>query len=395
MKRTILLSFTIFLLCVLKLDAQTWQNITYSPTGLPSNKVNSVCSDAVGNYWIASEDSGMTRLNNNQHTKWTERDRMIANNSRVVKAQNEVLYLESGYDTKYFGIVKYDSIFRWIKSPFNFHVEPHCSDKNGNIWCRVYGSGSGNDGAVRYNPSDNSWAYFNISNSGIKSNSISDISADSFGNVWFGHGNDFHVSKFDGVNWRWYLLNPNYAINVSQLKADKLGNIYFSNITSLYKYNKITDTILPVSSPQAGGHGGDIGIDEANNLLAVDDNQSFPASTRVFKLSPSGVWSSRDIQGIGIDPYTIDVFNPNEFWVTTNDGIYRFRDSSYNLFNKSNSGIFENNTYQILKGRKPNEIIARHFFELSFLDTIQKTSKILSQYNSGLYNNNVYDIFVD
>jgi streptogramin lyase len=393
MKRTILLPITIFLLCVLKLDAQTWQNITYSPTGLPSNKVNTVCSDAAGNYWIATEDSGMTRLNNNQHTKWTDRDRITTNSSRVVKAQNEVLYLKSNYDSKYFGIVKYDSIFRWIKSPFNFRVEPYCSDKNGNIWCRNYESGSGG-GAVRYNPSDNSWAYFNISNSGIKSNSISDITADSFGNVWFGHGTDFHVSKFDGVNWRWYRLHPNYATNASLLKADKLGNIYFSGITELYKYNKITDTILPVSSPQTGVYGGNIGIDEANNVLTVKDNQTFPSSTSVFKLSPSGVWSSRDIQGIGINPNTIDVFNPNEFWVTTYGGIYRLRDSSYSLFNKSNSGI-EDYTLQILKGRKPNEIIVRHFYELSFLDTILKTSKILSQYNSGLYENNVEDIFVD
>ncbi len=396
----------VFLILSLQINAQTWQNINYSPTGLSSNKVNSVCSDAAGNYWIATNDSGIVRLNNGLYTKWTERDRITANFStpyaggyfgitRVVKAQNEVLYLESDYDTKYFGIVKYDSIFRLIKSPFNFHVEPSCSDKNGNIWCRAYGSGSGNGGAVRYNPSDNSWAYFNISNSGIKSNSISDITVDSFGNVWFGHCTDFHVSKFDGVNWRWYRLNPNYADNIQLLKADKLGNIYFSSITSLYKYNKITDTILPVSSPQAGGHGGVIGIDEANNLLAVSDNQSFPASTRVFKLSPSGIWSSRDIQGIGITPYTIDVFSPNEFWVTTTAGIYRFRDSSYSLFNKSNSGIFEDYTYQILKGRKPNEIIACHSYELSFSDTIQKTSKILSKYNSGLYDNNVDDVFTD
>jgi ligand-binding sensor domain-containing protein len=387
-----------------QLNAQTWQNISYSPTGLSSNKVNSVCSDAAGNYWIATEDSGLVRVNGSKYWRWTENDRINYGFStsynggyyeitRAVRNDNGHLFFRANYDLKKSGILKFDTTFHFIKSPIALNLEPVCTDKYGNIWCRAK-SLSTPLGVVKYNSLNFTWQHYSISNSSIASDFISDIVADTFGNVWFAHGSNHYLSKFNGITWRSYQYPKTYPVSASLLRSDEIGNIYISSTTEFYKYKKSSDTILEVSEP-AGFYGGLIGVDKSNNVLSLKDMQTSTPSTTIYRLSSAENWTVGTIQNIGLDPRSINAFNQNEFWITEPRGVYRIKGLNYEVFTKENAGLFENYSNDILKGNKPNEIIVCHSNALSFLDTITRKTKGYNQYNSGLYDNNLDDIFVD
>jgi streptogramin lyase len=413
MKNTVLLSVSIFLLCALRLDAQTWQNITYSPTGLSSNKVNSVCSDANGNYWIATNDSGFTSLKSGQFRTWRDKDKLNSSCtsngivyhtgiSRMVKDSLNNLYFTSGYFNK--GLVKFDSIFQFIKCPYNFNVFPLAVDKMGNIWCRTDNGTFGGNGVVKYTP-NGLWQNYTSVNSGLYRDIVNDITVDAFGNVWFGYEGSGNLSRFNGSNWKLYMDYDNSTSSVYNLKSDNNGDVYGYLASVLIQYKRNLDTLIRRDDDPASGSS-PIGVD-INNKVWTTGGDYANNYIKLFKNNSTTNWTTYDLTGLNLYVNSIFFDNLNTVWLTgdrifnsstsflSNKGLVRYNGSTFSLYTKENAGLLNNQTNEVIKGRNLNQLIVAHDDGITILDTLTKTSKVYHQYNTGLYNDDLEDIFTD
>src|SRR6187549_529855 len=83
----------------------------------------------------------------------------------------------------------------------------------------------------------NPYTEYNISNSGIPSNNITDVILDASGNKWMTSDNG--LVKFDGVLWTVYNTS-NSALptnNLLNLKMDGSNNFWISSASGLIKFN--------------------------------------------------------------------------------------------------------------------------------------------------------------
>lgn len=414
MKKLAILIITVLVSGFLKLDAQTWQNITYSPAGLSSNKVNSVYGDAAGNYWIATNDSGMTLYRAGQYFNWREKDRISGsvsyNNSsypiisRIIKDAVGSLYF-TGYrvnssNNLIHGLMKFDSSIHSINSPYNFSIYPLAIDGNGNIWC---GTGQNNAyGLVKYSV-NGSWQNYTTTNSGLFRNEIVDIDIDNMGNVWIAYSGSANLTKFNGVNWRLY-LDPYLSTSpVSMVKSDNNGNVYYNVASALNKYDAILDTVVRISNSIGSNP---IGIDYTNTVWTTGF-ENLTQSVELYKNAISSNSITYTLSGLNLFVNSLFFEGNNKLWLTghlmrvgigstySNKGLVCTNGNSYTLYTQENSGLLNNSTNQVISGRKPNELIIAHDRGISFLDTILKTTKVYNEYNTGLYFDNLDDIFVD
>jgi len=403
----------VFLVLSLKINAQTWQNITYSPDGLSSNKVNSVCSDAAGNYWIATNDSGFARLKSGQFRTWRDKDKLnfsctengiISNTgiSRMVSDSLNNLYFNSGYYNK--GLVKFDSIFHLIKSPYNFKLFPLAADKMGNIWCRTQNGTFGGNGVVKYSI-NGLWQNYTSVNSGLYRDIVNDITVDAFGNVWFGYEGSGNLSRFNGSNWKLYLDYDNSTSSVYNLKSDNNGDVYGYLASVLIQYKRNLDTLIRRNDNPASGSS-PVGVD-INNKVWTTSGDFANNSIKLFKNSSNTNWTTYNLTGLNLFVNSIYFENLNTAWLTgywgfnssstflSNKGLVRYNGSTFNLYTKENAGLLNNQTNEVIKGRNLNQLIVSHNDGISILDTLTKTSKVYHQYNTGLYNDHLEDIFTD
>jgi ligand-binding sensor domain-containing protein len=413
MIRTILLSITIFLLHALKLDAQTWQSITYSPTGLSSNKVNSVCNDALGNYWIATNDSGITVLKLGQYQNWKSIDRIFGDvsndgtgypKSRVLRDGSGSLYFKgfrnNSSNSLIYGLLKYDSSIHSIKNPYDFSIYPLAIDGNGNIWC---GTGEYNgQGLVRYSP-NGVWQNYTTANSGLYRNEVVDITVDKFNNIWIGYAGSSNLTKYNGINWKLYWDQYPSTSIVKMLKSDINGNVYYHVASTLNKYDVLLDTILRVTNSIGDAP---VGID-FNNTVWTTDYDNLTQSAKLYKNDISSNRITYTLNGLNLYVNSMFFENNNKLWLTgswmfsgigsahSNKGLVNVNGNNFTLYTKENSGLLSNRTNQVILGDKVNQLIIAHDYGISFLDTIAKSSRVLHKYNTGLYNDNLEDIFTD
>ena len=399
----------LFLTLSFQVNAQTWQNITYSNTGLSSNRVKSVFSDASGNFWIATSDSGMALLKSGQFRNWRAMDRIgdnLTENgpnsngyiSRMLKDSIGCLFFGGGP-----GLLKFDSVFKFIKSPFGFSIYPLAIDKKNNIWCRT-ASNTGN-GIVKYTP-NGVWQNYTKANSGLNSNEITDISIDKFGNIWIGYWLSSVLTKYDGINWKSYGTGISIT---NSLKSDANGNVYQHVASSLMKYDVLLDSTLNVLTS-----GSSVGIDEfgidLNNTVWTTGYDNLTQSVILYKnaISPNRIPIT--LSGINMDVNSIFFENNDKLWLTAsfmvsgNEGVpsnkglafINFTQNNLTLYTKENSGLLSNRTNQVISGRKANELIVAHNDGISFLDIQSLTSKVYNEYNTGLYYDNlITDVYLD
>ena len=407
-------SIIAFLMLSFQLNAQTWQNLTYSINGLPSNNISKICADKQGSIWIANADSGLTNLNSGKYKTWRDKDRLQSfssygfkntNHSGIVSKMvkdtlNNLFFTSTLVDintNQKYGIVKFDSTFHFIKSPFNFEIYPLAIDKTGNIWC-VTEISSGFHGVVKYSP-NGLWQNYTKVNSGLLSNLVSDISVDAFGNIWFSYDYDINdqLTRYNGVNWKSY-TNKDFVWGSILLKSDLNGNVYSysgssgSGNADLFQYNKNKDSLI-MRTDEPGNFESPIGIDKNNNLWTTGYNSS-TKSISLYKNMPPN-WNTYNFVGLDLDIKSIYFDNMNVAWLTDSKGLFRINGLNVFQFTKENAGLLNNQTLDVIKGKNLNQLIIAHENGFSILDTLTRTSKVYDQYNTGLYNDQLNNIFID
>ncbi len=408
----------VFLALSFQANTQTWQNITYSNNGLPSNKIRSIAPDKQGNIWISTSDSGITKLKSGQFRTWKDRDRLnddctfdglndiTKRISRMIKDSLNNLYFTS-LRYKYYGLVKFDSAFHFIKSPYDFNIYPLAIDKMGNIWCRTDNSDTTfyTNGVVKLSP-NGVWQNYKTYNSGLFKNKVNDIAVDAFGNVWFGYDGSGNLSRFNGSSWKLYsIYNNSTTLSVDQLKSDKTGDVYGYFDTDLIQYKRTLDSVVRRTDDPAIG-GNPLGIDINNKLWTTYTSSN---TISLYKNNTSTNWTTYNItptnvSGIAIFATSLYFDDKNTTWITGNcnytiypegAGLVRFNGSSFNQYTEQNSGLLDDVTNDVTKGRILNQLIIAHPNGISMLDTITRTSKVYDENNSGLYNDFVDFIFID
>ena len=121
-------------------------------------------------------------------------------------------------------------------------------DNNGNKWFAT------SAGLVKYDGSN--WTVFNISNSGLKFNTVNDLAIDKTGNVWLATGSfdetgdatTGRIAKFDGTNWTYYNpfnddMGSNFVYSIAVDQKEKIWAGTYSGLTVFdgVKWTNYTD----------------------------------------------------------------------------------------------------------------------------------------------------------
>ena len=207
---------------------QKWINYNTTNSDIPSDSINCIAIDGLGNKWIGTY-KGLAKLDG---TNWT-------------------VYNTSNSDLP------------------NNNIKCIAIDKQGNKWII--------SGGVLVKFDNSYWAIYE--NSGLPNNYFNCIKTDELGNKWIGLGHD-ELAKFDDTNWNVY--NPGWPYItrfILSLAVDGSNNVWFKE----YGLTKFDGTIWThYSAPISGGamdRGGGIAIDELGNkwigidgeLLQFDD----------------------------------------------------------------------------------------------------------------------------
>lgn len=132
------------------------------------------------------------------------------------------------------------------------------------------------------------WVSYNMSNSWIRSNSITSVFVDSKGYVWFG-SSDRGLSRFDGEKFDFFPFSYLPSDNITEIKGDRFGTVWVGTLKGVSKYqnNRWTDYSSIISAAVTG----------------------------------------------------IDIDNQGVAWIATADGLYSFRGNSWTRYDKTNSPL--------------------------------------------------------
>lgn len=285
-------------------------------------------------------------------------------------------------------------------------------DNNGNLWLSTMYYGIG-----RFT---NNWCInYYESNSGLPSNQWNTkIRVDAKNAIWIASMN--YIVKFDKGKWnKWEIGNQiSASFSLNDLLPDNNGGVWVANSMGLGKfengkYSKLNDIVGPVlclkqisknkfwiGTQFKGLYLYDNGSLKSYNIsnstistnsiisLAIDKqgNTWFPDGNKLIKYNDTEFITQQSINEISDDIIiTTDIDNNNNVWCGTFKGnLYRFKDSSFEEINISNS-VLRNN----------------HITDLALNDTaiyistnnnlvLKSENKFYSQFNSNKHISSTY-----
>lgn len=174
------------------------------------------------------------------------------------------------------------------------------------------------------------WYTYNISNSGLPCNNVQAVTFDASGNKWIGTG--CGLTKFDNFNWVTFNTTNSGLPNniVTSIAIDKNGTKWIGTGSGLTKFDDTTWTTY---------NNANSGLPSDNiTSLAIDTNGNKWIGTWLNGLTKfDGVnwvtyFPSSSISSIVVDANDIK-------WIGTNFGLVKFQDTTYTIFNTSNTGM--------------------------------------------------------
>jgi ligand-binding sensor domain-containing protein len=214
----------------------------------------------------------------------------------------------------------------------------------------------------------NNWINFTTENSGLLFNSIFSIAIDDSNNKWFGTP-EFTLTKFDGLKWGIFRdsVNPKYGLQTFAIAIDDSNNKWIGSsscvdeygIGYLEKFDGINWTLFhPYNSDLPISHGiYSIYIDKKQNkwigtdlggLVKFDDTPG-DTSWSVYNKSNSGL-PDNSVYAIAID-------DSGNKWIGTKNGLAKFDDTTWSVWNTENSGLPYNNISCIVIDKYDNKWI--------------------------------------
>jgi hypothetical protein len=267
-----------------------WTIYNTSNSRLPTNRVQCLAVDPLGQKWIGTSTDGLAQFDNTNWTNYTTSNSGLPNND----------------------------------------VRAIVIEENGNRWIGTFGGG-----LARWNATG--WTVYNSANSGLPSNQIAAIALDDSGHQWIGTLGG-GLARFDGTNWRVYhQSNSNLPTNdIYCIAIDHQGIKWLGTPAGLVRFDGSTWTTFDTTNsdlPDQQVH--DIAIDERGRKwiatfdgLAVFDGSNWTIFTAANSPLPSNHLMTVDIDGGG-----------NTWIGTDGGGLALFDQSHWSIFDPINSGL--------------------------------------------------------
>lgn len=180
-----------------------------------------------------------------------------------------------------------------------------------------------------------SWTVFTVANSGLPENFLVALDIDDQDNKWIGT-RDNGLIKFDGTSWTTYptsatVLKTNHTTSMA---VDSDQNVWIGQGGDLYRFDGTEWTVYDTLSVQL--------FDRTYTRLYED------SLTIVWKGPSVAISISREKNGYPIAVYDyvkrgksgfIKEDRDGVFWMPRQNGLARYRDNAWEVFNKSNSNL--------------------------------------------------------
>ncbi|MFH1050080.1 MAG: two-component regulator propeller domain-containing protein [bacterium] len=239
------------------------------------------------------------------------------------------------------------------------------------------------------------WRIFNTSNSNITDNTITAISIDSSNHIWIGNSSG-EINFFNGTNWNFYTIDNKYIIY--DIKTDLTGMVWIGSQNGLSKYDgnewklfNSGNSGLPYDRIYS------LEIDKENNIwLGLWDNTIVKYDRETWQKYRN------DSLSIWQDSGVLKVDDSNNIWIgyyddySEDDGfgiIAKFDGISWINYTPSNSEFpVSQGIYSLAIGKEQIMWIGTSFDLVKYDDT---TWTVFNTSNSGLPNNSVEAIAID
>ncbi|MEW6685535.1 MAG: hypothetical protein AB1393_04940 [Candidatus Edwardsbacteria bacterium] len=211
-----------------QLDRQgNWNIYNSANSGFVTNTLPYLDIDRDGNKWIGTWGYGLIKMDN------TGRCTTYTNPTPLLGRYVLDIYLDE-QNNRYFvtwvengvSVLTKENTWQYHYDPFITNTFPHCVVRgpDGTIWV-----GTKENGLARINP-DETWTYFNPSNSGIASGRLQSMVFDNEGNLWLGTFGG--VSRFDGSSFTNFTMenSPLRSNVIIAVKVDPIGNKWFATL---------------------------------------------------------------------------------------------------------------------------------------------------------------------
>jgi ligand-binding sensor domain-containing protein len=291
-----------------RIEEDSWQNFTTSNSGLSDNFVTSIVIGLDDSVWLGAWGDGVDRFD---AQNWANFD---PGNTGTPAS---ICFGDLGLPPSVLGLI---SFFVDVKG-----IDP----VTGDLWARNIDDGSCLLNSVtRYNGVD--WNTFTRQNSGLHSNQIEGIGADTTGDVWL--GSQSGLSRFSGGAFNREASRA--------LDAEPMGSgILLGNFEGITRFEGGVRTDFHTGT-LPDGLVRDIAfspIDPAQRWFATRGGavRQQDREFTVFDTSNSPL-PTNDVLGVEVAPN-------GDVWIgTRTGGAIRFDGSTWTIFNTSNSGIHSN-----------------------------------------------------
>lgn len=262
------------------------------------------------------------------------------------------------------GVIKFDTITKHCDY-FNSYNSPiPCNnvccvikDNNNNLWFGTGGETTGYNeatlsgrGLVKYD--GNSWTVYKNSNSGLPSNNIRSLFADSLNNIWIGT-NGAGLAKYNGSQWVVYTPGNSglRSDTISSLIADKNGTLWIGTFNGLVSFDGTNWTVF---SKQNSGLVGDT----IRTVFIAPNNEKWIGTSRGLSRFDGNNWTSYTTSNSGLphkNIVSITMDTSGVVWLGTYGmaetyakGVVTFDGVNWVNYNDLNSGLPRNNVSTVL-----------------------------------------------
>ncbi len=177
------------------------------------------------------------------------------------------------------------------------------------------------------------------------------ICEDSFGNIWFAYeSTNGTVVKIPNGNYKNYAAWQTFDLNNSPVSwveesfADGFGNVFFYSDYGIHMYNNNTNTWTTwdvTNSPlQYDSYG--FGTDPAG--------KAYFGGYQQISIYNNGVWDSINLPAIGANVTAVNDIafdSQNNMWLATDEGVWKYNGTSWNMWDVNNSAIVANHVTSI------------------------------------------------
>ena len=333
---------------LVKFDGTTWTSYRTTTSGISSNNLSQVTTDAAGNIWIGHWADGLTKFDG--AATWTNYNSstspMLSNMVNDLYCDGTVCYLattDGAYKldgstwTAYTTAtgLSWGVVYSVIKSPSGdlyFAGDRFVDKLSGTTWSHMtyyntnfllmevddIATGPDNhkwfatkqNGLAEYDGS--AWTIYNTLNSGLSSDRLTELEFDSAGNLWVGTTNNGLI-KFDGSTWTTYNTSTSPILNdhIESLEIDKTDNIWYGGggpwaSSGTFGFGKFDGTSWTPYTSSSSPLPADMVMD-----IKCDDNNDLWLATYgggVAKFDGSSSWTIYNSSSSGLSSdYTLSI----------------------------------------------------------------------------------------